>query len=299
MFKLSCRSSAIDLSVLRILFSGYMLLYHSVIKATLSIGSANELFQPIGIFKLLSHPLSNVQLETIYLIWLGLCVLVLLGGLTRIFMPGWLLFSIFVMGYESNFGSVSNSTQLILLASFVLTLSPCADILSVDSLIFKRKERDPWNYYWPKLTIQLLVALSMCTVGLQKLFFQGPEWALSDKLYLTIFVNPVHSQITEWVLNQPLWLTQLLALYVMFIVEILAPLALLRPFNYIYPLIWASLHIGIHLVLGGFILFFSQIAVYLCFYNFNFLVPLGRKIINLLYQTNVLQKEYSQSKKYS
>lgn len=271
MIKLSKVSSAIDLSILRIAISGYMILKHRTLRDILFVPNTNVEFEPLGIFRFLSEPVPLQTLDIIYTCWLTSCVFVFAGLFTRVISPLWFLLCVFILGYNNNFGSISNSTQLIVLASLVLSLSRSADKLSLDSILFKIKPRDSWSYFWPKMTLKLLVIHSLFTVGFQKIYLQGLDWVFSDKLYLTIFVNPVHTDLGEWVLSQPLWVSQLLAFYVMFITELLSPLALFKPFNYVYPLIWASLHIGISWTLGGFEIFYLQIPVYLCFYNFSFL----------------------------
>lgn len=264
-------SSALDLAVLRMVFSGYMLLHSNLIKDVLFLDYEVGHFKPIGVFHLLSQPISVHYLLLIYKVWILLCCLFFFGFLTRWVAPFWFLSTVVVLGYGSNFGNISNSTQMLVLASFVLSLSYCSDRVSLDALMRRPVVRDSWDYFWPKRMLQVLVVMSLFVLGLQKLYFQGLDWIFSDKLYLTIFANPVQTEFSVWLLGQPLWLTQLFAFMTVFVVELLAPLALISPFHYIYPLIWSSFHLGIWLTFGGFKMFFSQIAVYMCFYSFDFI----------------------------
>jgi len=269
MIRWATHSSAIDLAMMRIAIAGFMILNSNLSHEIFFFAATEKVFHPIGVFAWMEQPLSLASMRFLFLAWLFACKFVLVGLFTRYLAPIWFVLSVIVLNYDSNFGVVGHGSQLILLASLILALSRCSDRLSLDALFFKQKETNPERYFYPLMGMRLLVVQSMLTVGLQKFFHQGLSWVFSDNLYIQIFNNPLKTPLAYWILDQPLWVSQSLAFYTMFIVELFAPLALLRPFCFIYPIIWASLHVGIHLTFGGFRPFFSQIPVYLCFYSYT------------------------------
>ncbi len=224
-------------------------------------------WRPIGVFNLLDGPIDPESLQILFKVWIALLVLVLFGLFTRISTIFLFIVFTFMIGHPNNFGMVNHNSNMLIIVLFVMCFSRWGDVISLDQKIFKIKAKEKsWHYGWPLAMAILIAVFSMFTLGVQKFYFQGLNWALSDGFYISLFLNKSKPPLTQFILDSPVWFSMILAFFSLVVVELLAPLALLRKFSLVYPLIWASFHFTVTLTLGGHRMFWTQIFIYSAFY---------------------------------
>ncbi len=260
-----------QLAFLRILSSGYFLLFSFSIREEHNVLLDGLTFKPYSYFHVLTTPLSQSLQNSIFWLWLALTVMVFIGLFTRTALFLWILATILFIGYGYNFGKVDHSLHLISQCMLILGFTRCSDVWSLDSLWKKDNGRiqPHWRYNWPLVLVRTNVIVAMFTLGLQKLYFSGFDWFMSDRFFILVFTNSSNTALANWILSAPIWVSQLLAGFAMIVVELLAPLAFFRPFNKIFPVIWVLFHVGVILLFGGHIAFLSQGVAYLFFYDFD------------------------------
>jgi hypothetical protein len=223
-------------------------------------GSALEGFydnwSPISFFKLLDGPLSPQVLTGFKSGWL---IFGILAGLNICF--NWtsklaFTFGTLFLGYEYNFGYVYHSTQVYLIAMFIMAFAP---------------QDSNGKKFWHLSIVKLWVVFVMLITGLQKLYYGGGfKWAFSDSFYIKIFNLPYHTPFAQYVLDSPVIISQILAIFALVVVELAAPLSLKsKRWGILYFFIWTSFHPLVTLVFGRHFQFYSQVFVYSAF------LPLG------------------------
>ena len=226
-----------------------------------------ETWNPISFFQLLDGPLTPEYLLIIKWIWLLSALLAGFGFIFNFSSKIALICACIFLGYEYNFGYVYHSTQVYLGALFILALAP-------------RDEKA--HRYWHLSLVKLWVVYVMLITGLQKLYYGGGfSWAFSDSFYIKIFNLPYHTEFARFVLESPVIVSQLLAIFALVIIELLAPLSLYSKRTGIaYFFIWSSFHPLVTLVFGRHYQFYSQIFIYACF------LPLGPLWLKFLKSTS-------------
>ena len=263
------KRSPYSLAFFRIIITSYLLYFHQLVWDRLIYAIQSTSFQPIGIFKTLPHPISVENLRFIYFAWILFLFFVFIGFASRYTTAILFFLSLIVLGYSSNFGKVVHDTHMILMSLLVLAVSRHADVLSLDSVLYEKRKEKSWHYGWPLRFLQIYVVVSLTTLGMQKILQQGLVWAFSDKFYLTVYTHPSSGLLHEWFIGLPIWVSMLAAASALLVFELFSPLALFYPFNCVYPFFWSAMHVGVTLLFGGHKMFFSQIAVYFCFLNFE------------------------------
>ncbi len=265
------KASAYHLSCIRIITALFLLVFCERYFDGLEIAYSAGNYDAVGLFKILPTLIDLEFLRSIQVVWLVSLLFLLFGFLTRFSTILVFLTSLFVLGYRNNFGKIDHDSHLLLYMLFVFCFSRWGDVFSIDSLFRPKKPvSESWRYRWPVALINITTVLTMFTLGVQKLYFEGLEWVFSDKFYLLIYKNPGMTVFGKFILNQDLWVSVALAFYSVFVVECLSPLALSKKFSKVFPVLWSSLHVGVWLILGGHLNFFSQVVVYLNFYDLSF-----------------------------
>lgn len=204
---------------------------------------------PISFYALLSDPLSLQLINILKWISYVFSLLASLGILFSVTSKIAVITMVFSIGYQYNFGTISHSLHLYLGALIILSFAPkCL-----------KSKRD-----WHIELIKYWIVFVMLTLGLQKLFYgEGLNWAFSDTFYIRLMALPYHTPLATRVLDSNIILSQLLAAYSLFVVELFSPLALLnKRIGLIYFFIWSTFHIGVTLLMSGHYKFYSQVFVY-------------------------------------
>lgn len=212
-----------------------------------------ENWRPISFYQLLSGPLSQNTLLAFRLLWTLSALLAGLGIWRK--STGFLafLFAALNLGHNYNFGNVYHGYSLYMGSLIFLGLGP----------LFAPKHETTWL----KTPLKLWIIFVMTITGLQKLYYGGGlDWAFSDAFWVRLATNPYKGPFTNFLIEGPLWYSMAFAGYALFIVEVLAPLALInKKFGYLYFFLWSSFHLGVTLSFGNHYMFYSQVFVYAVF----------------------------------
>ena len=229
---------------------------------------------PISFFKVLSTPLSSGVLVGTRILWTICACLAGLGFGRRLLGLLACLFACINLGHNYNFGNVYHSYSLYMGALILLGIGP-----------WFGKTRDQLEE-WIKFSLKVYVVYVMTLTGVQKLYYGGGlSWALSDAFYIRIGINPYSSPFAKLVLDGPLLLSQVLAAYALFVIELSSPLVFLnKRLGLFYFLMWSSFHVGVTLLFGNHWLFYSQIFVYSVFLE-------NQKIENAYFQVRAKIEE--------
>lgn len=190
-------STAFNLGVLRIAAVTNLLVYDSGAETARNI--LNLTFEGMnvpfgyGIFKSVLPP-SSLFLETLLTIYPILGWLALLGILVRYTMPLLAFVSFFVLLFPQFVGKMNHYHHIWLVLVF-LCFSPCADALSVDSLVrryrgFKLDAHLPQlRYGRPIVYTWLVLGAAYFFPGFWKFAASGWDWALTDNVQLKIITK--------------------------------------------------------------------------------------------------------------
>jgi hypothetical protein len=254
----SSNTESFDYRLFRfILFAGATLFIF--IRSGPAFEGTSELWNPISFFQLFEGPLPTTYLNTIKWMWLITALLASINwGFSFTSKLALILGSLFI-GYEYNFGKVHHSTQVYMGALFIMSFAP------------RFKKERSWHLH----LVRLWVVYVMLTTGMQKLYYGGGlDWAFSDSFFLKIYTLPYHTVAAQFLLDSPVFISQLAAIFALVIVELLAPLSLTsKKMGILYFFIWTSFHPLVTLVFGRHYQFYSQIFVYAAFLPFSSLIP--------------------------
>ena len=212
-------------------------------------------WKPISFYKLLDSPLSETSLLIGKVIWFFSLFLAGLGVLRSPLSIIGGVAGIVTLGHHYNFGNVYHGTHLYIGALFL-------------TCFFPYKDRNPELFL---KCMKVFVVFVMCLTGLQKLYYGGGlDWAFTDSFYVRVASNPYHPFVAKLILEGPLWFSQLLAAYSLFVVEVLSPVAMFKPkFGRVFFWIWSSFHIGVTLLFTNHYMFYSQIFIYAIFLDLD------------------------------
>lgn len=217
----------------------------------------DEHWKPISFYRLLSGPISSITYNSVNYFWLVTSFIAGIGCRFRLFSILTFVSGLFLLGYEYNFGHVYHSKHLYIGSIGFFAL---------------------WgeSEYSLKLIRYYAVYILFIT-GLEKLYFgEGLTWAFSSNLYIQILESPVQTYLGKWILDQKLWVSQILAFKALVLVELLSPLALLMFQKYksalIFVIGWSLFHIMVTLTFGGHTQFFSHFFCYSAFINWQKLI---------------------------
>jgi hypothetical protein len=181
--------------VIGVLLFGCVDLWHGVAVAQLSpsLRTSSSWFGN----QLLAWPISPQLVMALAYLAAAMGVLIAIGLWTRLALVIGTLSALYVLGISQLAGSVWHSHHLLWFLA-LLTVSPCADSWSLDSLLWKRRNqiqynRDPLCYGLPIRLAWLLLAAILFFPGLWKLRGGGLAWITSDNLR-----NQLH---WKWVQN--------------------------------------------------------------------------------------------------
>lgn len=254
-------ASADDLGKLRFILFTCGSIFHFFYQEVWEIPDFYHHWQPISFFQLLSGPLSNEVQKYIHLVWVASYFL---AGLGIFFRPLALMGSILgliYLGHDYNFGVVYHSHHIYIMSCCILSFS------SADKgFVFWRKS-DPqfhWKYRWPIRWVQTYVVYVMFLCGLEKVFIGGPvTWAFTDAFYMRTLIHPYKTPLRDWLLDQPLFVSQILSFLGLYVAEVFAPFALFRRgIARFYVYFWISFHVFVLFIFGFHVGFFSQVFAY-------------------------------------
>lgn len=158
-----------------------------------------------------------------------------LGLLTRIATATSFGLSLYVIGYQFNYGYLHWAHAVVPIAMGVLAFAPCGDALSLDAWMRKRQPQNGGQYRWSIQLVRLIFVSIFLAAGLSKLRAAGLSWVTSDTLRNYILENQyVFHQaaavswgrpLADWLVQHPGWCKALAGLSLA--LELSAPAALI------------------------------------------------------------------------
>lgn len=191
----------INLAICRIIIVGFQLINLSVISPQELFGVRSQhpdfLYNPPIFFRILTFPLGENfrltydMLEIMYWATLIVGFLAVIGIKTNISLMGFALGNFSMQSFIHSFGEIHHSDALMILALFLLAVSPVGRSLSLDDLRGKVRRAAKAKRFtlpnileekssfarWPLLLIQWLLALSYTSAFISKITASGFEWA--------------------------------------------------------------------------------------------------------------------------
>jgi HTTM domain len=276
----------LDLAVLRITAVGLQLILlmngHQWIARLHAFSELpDQWYQPLPILRLLTFPFGSPYrpsvevLEVIWVVTVITGIFALIGLLTNrsllIFAAG----NVFIQAYLYSFGDHHHPEAVMMIALFVLALSPCGRVLSIDHWLRARAtsggpfgldsltQESPFAR-WPILTIQWVFVLMYLSAVLSKLVFYGPNWLNGFTLQGYLIRDGIrwHSPLALWLAQHHLLVLGLQYLTIAF--QSTFVLAVVFPkLRWIYVPVGLGFHIGILLTLRAD--FYQWIALYVVF----------------------------------
>jgi uncharacterized membrane protein YphA (DoxX/SURF4 family) len=192
----------LDLAIVRICAVAFQMVYR-VFKNNLGLlaelaAVPDALYQPLPVLKLLVLPFgleyrpSFTLLETIYWLTLVAGLLSLVGLKTKYSLVAFALGNLMIQAYIYSFGDFHHPDALMMIALFILALSPCGKALSLDARRTQpeqpsrpgRARLGSWilpegtrrSARWPIFIIQWLYALIYLSAAISKLSANGLDW---------------------------------------------------------------------------------------------------------------------------
>jgi predicted DCC family thiol-disulfide oxidoreductase YuxK len=188
----STPTDAVNLALFRIIFFLLVIYFYFTLDVPWYSRMPPEfLFPPPGLGWLAAHlPISEAFAHTASILFLLCCFAGLIGLFTRASLILGLIFGIYVLGIPQFYGKINHYHHLLWFMA-ILSVSPCADMLSCDALMAARKRADrgvtdppkpSLAYSLPLRFIWLLMGAIYFSSGFWKVWTGGYRWAFSDNL---------------------------------------------------------------------------------------------------------------------
>ena len=182
------KSHPLNLAIFRIVYFSVLLPRPSLKKTLHLLAIPDESrVAPPGLSWMVNNLPESPQLNTaLYWLFVASCVLGAIGLWTRFACVTSTLLTFYLLGITQFFGKIEHQHYLVWIG-MLLSVSRCADVLSVDA--FLRRRRVPWldrapsqAYALPLRFVWLFLGIVYFFPGLWKYVYAGPNWFLSDNL---------------------------------------------------------------------------------------------------------------------
>jgi Vitamin K-dependent gamma-carboxylase len=201
--------------------------------------TTSELFQPVGVVAVLSHPLPPAVNEALIIATLVASVLFMLGWHYRVTGPVFAALLWWVLTYRQSWSMIYHSENLVVLHALILGVAPAADVFSLDA---RRRRGDTSSrdlagaaaYGWPIQLMCVATASAYFVTGMAKVTGElGWGWVTGEALRSQVAADALRKEVLGdsgsrlfYVLYPHLWLFTLFGVGTL-LVELGAPLALL------------------------------------------------------------------------
>ena len=247
-----------------------------------------ELFDPVGIARLLESPLPPILLDGLYLLTVAAALAVTIGLTIRISGPLFALSLLALLCYRNSWSMILHMHNGLVVHALIIGFTPSADVWSFDSW---RKQRSTsarrraaiapsWRYGWPIQLVTATALVSYLLSGVAKAVGpQGLEWATGATLRAQIAVNAIRYDVLTEVGSTPLfhglfaheWIFWLMGIGT-FVLELGAPVALLhRGVGRLWAIAALGLHWGIFFTMGIKFRYQMSGAAFVAFFDWEYL----------------------------
>ena len=194
------------LAVCRILFFGLLFWEYFDQRFSPWAEVSEAFWQPIWVFEKFRIPvLSADGLFAGEIIWKVALAMACVGLLTRFSATTAFVLGFYLLGLRHNWGKASHDDAAPVWIMLILALSRCGDALSLDALLFRKRNApeklplESGEYRWPMRAVWLVLAMVFFNSAVAKLRKSGLDWALSDNLaVLMVRLNYFNKPTTDW-----------------------------------------------------------------------------------------------------
>jgi len=243
------------LAALRVLIGGYALVY-VIARIPEFVGVARygaADFRPLGIVRMLDHPLSPSAALVIAIVTCVLLAGFVAGVAYRIVAPLAALALLWTITYRNCWGQPFHTENLLVLHIIALACAPAADALAFG----KRRAPAAAGYGWPIKLLAALTAATYVIAGVAKLRIAGFAWIDGELLRNQIAADNLRKALAgDWIaplatlfLDHPSPLIVFCVLTL--VIELGAPLALLhKKVGYAWAAGAWGFHVGVVLMMN-------------------------------------------------
>ncbi len=180
----------LDLAVARFLFFGIVLIFFQNFMNLKWATVPMELWQPISFFRFTaSLRLSESAVQNIIYLWNVATLFACVGFITPVSASVSALLSTYLIGLGYCYGNIHADGPMVIIISFILALSPCANAFSCDAVITGATKRNKEIPIWTFKLIWLVWSLMFFSAALCKLKFSGLSWVTTNNLRDWIIFN--------------------------------------------------------------------------------------------------------------
>lgn len=247
---------AARLGVLRVVVGGFSLWYLARRRRMLAriAETGPELFEPVGIVKLLDRPLDPRVVRATTDAALAANLAFLLGWRHRVSGPAYSGLLLWVLSYRNSWSMIYHTDNTLVLHALILGLSPSSDAVSLDArrapAAAGATAADESRYGWPIQLMNTVTTLAYFVAGVAKVAGPlGRQWTSGESLRGQVAVDGLRKELlgggaapAASLLYDKLWLWRAAAAGTM-VVELGAPAVL--PFPRLARL-WAVGAFGMH-----------------------------------------------------
>ena len=164
------------LAVCRILFFGLLFWFYLDDRFWPWAEVSRAFWQPIWIFEKFRIPVLGADaLFAGEIIWKIALAMACVGFLTRFSTATAFVLGIYLLGLRHNWGKVNHDDPVPVFIMLILALSRCGDALSLDALIFRKRNApeplplESGEYRWPIRVVWLLLSMAFLNAAIAKL----------------------------------------------------------------------------------------------------------------------------------
>lgn len=214
---------ALHLAIIRVTF--FFFLFFVSTKSTIGqwarlYHQAPEFWRPVSFFKLFPAPPTSARfvrvMDVLVVVWRITILWAATGALFPLGSIAATVMTLFMLGYENQFGKTNHARTLLPLIALILTCAP-ADPMCYQPVFEITSSQ--YGYFWPIQLGRVQVAIVWFFAGVAKLRHTGLTWATSNNLSALLklhvmdyyFVPPKFPWFARWISRQDM-LCRMLAL---------------------------------------------------------------------------------------
>lgn len=204
--------------------------------------------------------------QALGIVFVGFCILSMLGVLTRVSAWAVVVLGIYLLGIPQFYGKVNHYHHLLWFA-FLMATYPSGHGFSLDNLVRKRENVSSQVYGFPIRIAWLLMGMIYFGAGFAKIYHGGAAWVFGDNLYNQMLMVWYEKGWNAFGLPVPSWLMKFGGLFTLWFELSFVFLILFKRTRWIAALAGILFHNSTWLFMG--IPFIQLQAMYLSFINWK------------------------------
>jgi hypothetical protein len=221
-----------------------------------------ELWQPISFFILIPPTFLSSLLPYLNISLIVASLLAVTGYYIRFASLACFILFLLTVGYYMNFGKVFHGHHLLAMTLGILFFAPITPNEKKQGHVKNSMARTlSWKYHWPIQLIKIYSVSIYFSNGWKKIIYNEEGWWDGTILYSIILSIPGKSDLVNYMLDLPLIFFQFGSLFVLIIVQLLAPISLInQKLSVLYFFIFTSFHVSVISIFGGHLEFLSFVV---------------------------------------